>query len=246
MHEYLGDGSALAFAHRGGAQENAENTLEAFEHAIGLGFRYIESDVQATSDGVLVMFHDFHLDRLVGQSGRIKDLTWAEVQQLKVLGTGTIPRFEDVLTAWPDVRFNLDAKTAEAVDPLCRIMEERQAFDRICLASFSDKSINALRTRVGPRLCTAAAQGEALRFIFETRLGLDPAPLRADCLQIPPSAIGFQMITPRVLGAAKKASVAVHAWTIDEADEMRRLLEMGVGGIMTDRPTVLRDVMGLS
>lgn len=246
MHDYLGDGSPLAFAHRGGAQENAENTLEAFEHAIGLGFHYIESDVQATSDGVLVMFHDLTLSRLVGQAGRIKDLTWAEVQQLKVLGTGTIPRFEDVLTNWPDVRFNLDAKTADAVAPLCQLMEERQVFDRICLASFSDRSINAIRDSVGPQLCTAAAQGEALRFIFDARLGLDPAPLRADCLQIPPSAIGFQMITPRVLAAAEKVGVAVHAWTIDEEAEMRRLLEQGVGGIMTDRPSVLNNVMNLS
>ncbi len=246
MHDYLGDGSVLAMAHRGGALENAENTLEAFEHAIGLGFLYIESDVQATADGVLVMFHDFALDRLAGRPGKIKDLSWAEVKQLKILGSGTIPRFEDVLTAWPDVRFNLDAKTPEAVSPLCDLMAERKAFDRVCLASFSDKSINALRAHFGQQLCTAAAMGESLRFVFEARLGLRPAPLRADCLQIPPRALGAHMITPRVLAAAADAGVAVHAWTIDEENEMRRLLDLGVGGIMTDRPTLLRDVMGLS
>ncbi len=243
MHNFLGDGSVLAMAHRGGARENPENTLEAFEHAINLGIRYIESDVQATADGVLVMFHDFTLDRLAGRPGRIADLSWAEVQELNILESGTVPRFEDVLTAWPEVCFNLDAKTADAVTPLCRLMNERNCFDRICLASFSDKSITAIREELGSQLCTAAAQGEGLRFMMEARLGLTPAPLKADCLQLPPKAGPLSIITPRVLAAASQAGIAVHAWTIDQQEEMQRLLDLGIGGIMTDRPTLLMSVL---
>lgn len=243
MHPYFGNGEVLAFAHRGGSLEGAENTLEAFEHAIACGFRYLESDVQATSDGVLVLFHDDTTERLTGAQGTIAERTWDEVRQLKVLGTGTIPRFDEVLSSWPDVNLNLDAKTPEAVDPLCRAMEAQNLFERICLASFSKRSIDALRDRLGSALCTSACMSEAMTFCIGAKWQLPVRPIRANCLQLPTRALFMDAASPRILGKAQEFGLPVHFWTIDDPAEINRLLDLGADGIMTDKPSVLAEVM---
>jgi len=106
---YLDHAGPIPFAHRGGASEHPENTMPAFEHAVTLGYRYLETDAHATADGVLVAFHDNVLDRVTDRTGAIADLPWETVRQAR-LGDAGIPLMEDLLTAWPDVRVNIDLK----------------------------------------------------------------------------------------------------------------------------------------
>src|ERR1039457_1115811 len=118
----------LAFAHRGGAAHAPENSWRAFEHAVGLGYGYLETDLQATSDGVLVAFHDRTLDRVTSRTGRIARMTHRELSGALIGGTEPIPLLEDLLAAWPDVRFNIDLKDSPAVRPLAKVLRRTAAW----------------------------------------------------------------------------------------------------------------------
>jgi glycerophosphoryl diester phosphodiesterase len=162
----------LAFAHRGGAAHAPENSWRAFEHAVGLGYGYLETDVQATADGVLIAFHDRTLDRVTGQPGRVCRLTLKEIAGARIGGTEPIPVLEDVLGAWPDVRFNIDVKDAPAVAPLARVLRRTSAWDRVCVVSFSASRLRATRRALDRPVCMAASPlGTAM-----VRFGGPPAP----------------------------------------------------------------------
>jgi glycerophosphoryl diester phosphodiesterase len=165
----------LAFAHRGGAACAPENSWRAFEHAVGLGYEYLETDVQATADGVLIAFHDRTLDRVTGQPGRVSRLPFTEIAGARIDGTEPIPVLEDLLTAWPDVRFNLDVKDWPAVAPLARVLRRTNAWDRVCVVSFSAARLRAARRALDRPVCMAASPlGTALvRFGGPRRAG-DP------------------------------------------------------------------------
>jgi len=141
----------LAFAHRGGAAHAPENSWRAFEHAVRLGYRYLETDLQATADGVLVAFHDRTLDRVTDQQGRISRISHAELSSARIDGTEPIPRLEDLLGAWPDMRFNVDVKDAAAIAPLPEVLRRTNAWDRVCVVSFSATRLRATRRRVTRR-----------------------------------------------------------------------------------------------
>ncbi|GAA3341583.1 glycerophosphodiester phosphodiesterase [Amorphoplanes nipponensis] len=233
----------LAFAHRGGAADGDENTAEAFGRAVALGYRYVETDVHATADGVPVVFHDASLDRLTGAAGRVADLRWADLATLRIGGAGAVPRLDDVLAAWPGVRFNIDVKADPAVAPTVDAVRAAAATDRVLLASFSDARLARLRALAGPRVATSLGRGEVARLRVSSLLG---TPLR-----LPPSAVAAQVPTRhgplpivdrRFLARAHRLGLQVHVWTIDDPREMNRLLDLGVDGLMTDRPEVLRDV----
>ena len=162
----------LAFAHRGGAAHAPENSWRAFEHAVGLGYGYLETDVQATADGVLIAFHDRTLDRLTGQPGRVCRLTLKEIAGARIGGIEPIPVLEDVLGAWPDVRFNIDVKDAPAIAPLARVLRRTSAWDRVCVVSFSASRLRATRRALDRPVCMAASPlGTAM-----VRFGGPPAP----------------------------------------------------------------------
>ena len=147
----------LAFAHRGGAAHAPENSWRAFEHAVGLGYRYLETDLQATADGVLVAFHDKTLARLCGQDGRVCRLSYAELSAARIDGTEPIPVLEDLLTAWPDIRFNLDVKDVSAIAPLPDVLRRTNAWDRVCVVSFSASRLRATRRALARPVCMAAS-----------------------------------------------------------------------------------------
>jgi glycerophosphoryl diester phosphodiesterase len=128
---FLDHPGPLAFAHRGGAAHAPENSWRAFEHAIGLGYEYLETDVQATADGVLIAFHDPTLDRVTGQPGKISRLALRDISGTRIDGTEPIPVLEDLLAAWPDVRFNIDVEGTPAVAPGAGAAAT-SAWDRVC------------------------------------------------------------------------------------------------------------------
>src|SRR5215469_15343386 len=147
----------LAFAHRGGAAHAPENSWRAFEHAVGLGYRYLETDLQATSDGVLLAFHDRTLDRVTDRQGRVSRYPYAELSGARIDGTEPIPRLEDLLGAWPDVRFNLDVKDTSAIAPLPAVLRRTNAWDRVCVVSFSASRLRATRRALDRPVCMAAS-----------------------------------------------------------------------------------------
>jgi glycerophosphoryl diester phosphodiesterase len=237
----------IPFAHRGGASESPENTLPAFEYAVGLGYRYLETDVHVTADGVLLAFHDDVLDRVTDRQGVIAELPWAEVRLALVDGREPIPRFDDLLGAWPDARLNVDPKHDAAADPLAEAIERAGALQRVCVGAFDDARIDRLRARLGPRLCTSPGPAAIADLVRVARNGPGAADagaaLAAPCLQVPPRFGDVEIVTDAFVGLVHDAGGQVHVWTIDEPDEMRRLLDIGVDGIMTDRPAVLRDLL---
>lgn len=238
LHEFLDWPGPIPIAHRGGASEAPENTLPAFEAAVDLGYRYVETDVHVTADGVLVAFHDDHLDRVTDQVGEIAALPWSTVKTARVDGREPIPLLADLLHAWPDLRVNIDPKHDAAVEPLADVIEATRAVDRVCIGSFSDRRIDRARARLGPRLCTSFGPLGITRL----RMGAPP-PRGVACAQVPTHVRGVELVGPRFLEHARRRGIPVQVWTIDDADEMRRLLDLGIEGIMTDRPAVLKQVL---
>lgn len=242
-------GRPLAFAHRGGAHSpgNAgiENTMVAFEAAIAQGYRYLETDVHATEDGVLLAFHDSTLDRVTDLSGPVADLPYARVRQARIDGREPVALLADILTSWPDVRVNIDCKAVAAIAPLARVLAQHRAADRVCVASFSTRRLRLLRQRLGPSVATAYGPlGVAgLRLSPTVLLRRIPAAYGGVAAQVPVVAGRLTLIGPRFVERAHELGRQVHAWTVDDADEMHRLLDLGVDGIMTDRTEVLRAVL---
>jgi glycerophosphoryl diester phosphodiesterase len=233
----------IAFAHRGGASEAPENTMPAFEHAVRLGYRYVETDVHVTADGVLLAFHDDHLDRVTDGAGAIADLPWSVVQQARVDGREPIPRFEDLLGAWPDLRVNVDPKHDAAVEPLAEALLRAGAVDRVCVGAFSDKRLDRLQALVGGTLCTSMGPRQVARLVAASKHLPGGANLTAPCAQLPTHQGRLPLVTEALVSTAHRRGIQIHVWTIDDPAEMARLLDLGVDGIMTDRPQVLQDVL---
>lgn len=215
--------------------------MGAFQYAVDLGYQYLETDVHATADGVLVAFHDSVLDRVTDRQGAIAELPWSEVSQARVDGE-PIPLFGELLASWSDVRINVDAKADSSVDPLISTLFRARAFDRACIAAFSTPRMRRIRRLTGNRICTATAPSEIAR-VLAAGWRVPPGPLAASCAQVPVVHGRVQIVGERFLAAAHRLGIAVHVWTVDEESEMDRLLDLGVDGIMTDRPALLKQVM---
>jgi glycerophosphoryl diester phosphodiesterase len=242
---YLDAPTPLAMAHRGGAIEHLENTLPAFQACVDLGYRYLETDVQITADGTLVAFHDATLERVTDRTGRVDATHWSELSEARIGGREPIIRLEDLLGAWPDVKFNLDIKAAGALAPLVRLVTRMDVADRICLGSFSDARIAAARRLFGPAVCTSLGPRgvAALRLSSYSPRAAGLVRIQAGCAQVPLQLGGRALVDERFLAAAHARGLQVHVWTVDDPDEARTMLDLGVDGIMTDRPAMLREVL---
>jgi glycerophosphoryl diester phosphodiesterase len=218
-----------------------ENTMPAFEYAVGLGYKYLETDVHTTADGTLVAFHDDVLDRVTDRTGAIAALSWDQVRHARVSGQ-PIPLLEEMLTTWPDVRVNIDAKSDGAVEPLIEVLKRTKSFDRVCVGAFADRRLTRFRRLTEGRVCTSMGPIEIAR-LRAASFHLPVGRLAGSCSQVPVYHGRVLVVDERFLLAAHRRSVPVHIWTVDEADEMERLLDLGVDGIMSDRPAVLKEVL---
>ncbi len=253
---FLDHPTPIAIAHRGGSDDLPENTLPAFDAAVALGYRHLETDAHVSSDGVVFSFHDHILDRVTDHGGRIVDRTAAEIMEADAAyhfsldgktyplrGTGVgIPTMEQVLTRWPGVCINIDAKSDGVVEPLVDLLRRLDAFDRVCVGSFSDERLRRVRRLSDDAVCTSMGPTSIAAAWLASRSGHMPR-LGADCLQVPVRARRLVVVDRHLVDAAHLADLQVHVWTIDDAEQMVALLDLGVDAIMTDRPSLLRDVL---
>lgn len=245
-HPFLDDDGPVAIAHRGGDHVGAENSMAAFADAVALGYRYLETDVHVSSDGVLVVHHDPELDRVTDTVGAIAGLTWEAVSRARISSREPVPRFDDLVSSFPDVRLVVDVKDDRAVDPMIeRLRRDARLLERICLGSFSDARLDRIRNALGERVCTSAGPAEVrrLRIGSLTRRGGSRVRLRADVLQVPRRFGAIRVVDGRFLAAARWAGKPVQVWTVNDPGEMHRLLDLGVDGLISDRTRVLREVL---
>jgi glycerophosphoryl diester phosphodiesterase len=241
---YLDSPGPVALAHRGAHDAQvAENSMAAFERAVSLGYRYIETDVHATADGVLVAFHDSTLDRVTDRRGAIAQMTWAEVSRARLSDSSTIPLAQDVLGTWPHMRVNIDAKSDGAVGPLLDVLHRTRAHARVCVGSFSDRRTRTLRRALPPGTATALAPRE----VAALRIGLPPGspwlPREVPCVQVPERQGRIRIVDPTFVERVHAQGRVVHVWTINDEADMRRLLDLGVDGLVTDEAELLARVL---
>jgi glycerophosphoryl diester phosphodiesterase len=217
--------------------------MPAFARAVALGYRYVETDVHLTADGVLLAFHDDRLDRVTDGTGVIADLPWSVVREARVDGREPIPLLEDLLGEWPELRVNIDPKHDAAAEPLADALLRTAAVDRVCVGAFSDKRIARVAARVGSGLCTSMGPRQVARLAAASRGLPGEAGLVAPCAQVPSHQGPVPLVTQRFVHTAHRRGIQVHVWTIDDRREMEQLLDLGVDGIMTDRPLVLKEVL---
>lgn len=211
----------------------------AFQRAVDLGYRYLETDVRTTADGVAIVFHDAALGRVTDRAGLLRRLPWEQVRRARILGREPIPTLEDVLTAWPDVRVNIDVKSAATIRPTIDVIKRTGALDRVCVAAFSSWRVGAVRRGLGPELCTALGPDA----VVSLRVAQRAWARGAMCVQAPARLLRQPFVTARYIAAAHRHGLQLHVYTINDEDEMIRFLDLGVDGIMTDRADLLRDVL---
>jgi glycerophosphoryl diester phosphodiesterase len=239
-----------AYAHRGGATYEPnlyrENSMHAFKEAVALGYRYLETDVHATRDGVLLAFHDRVLDRVTDRNGTIADLSYAQISEARIHGIDPIPRLSELLAEFPDARFNIDAKSPAAVALLAEAIAEFDAYDRVCVCSFGIRRLYELRRRLGWRVPSASsALGIAAnRFLPWMTWALDtPAPVLQMPISVPLLGGELTVLTSALVDAAHRVGKKVQIWTVDDSETIERLIDAGVDGIFTDRIDTLKDVL---
>lgn len=228
----------IALAHRGGAAEAAENSPEAFDRVVRMGFRFIETDVRATRDGHAVVLHDATLERTTDLAGAVAALPLAHVARA-ALADGCHPiTLREALLRWPSVRFNVDVKSDDAIGPFLSAVEQAHAWDRVCAAAFSTTRLRRLRALAGPRLATSMGPAEVARLVLGA-----PDRTPACAAQVPRRQGPLPVVTPTLVRRAHARGVQVHVWTVDDPLVMGQLLDLGVDGIVTDRPSLLRDLL---
>lgn len=246
---YLEHDGPIPLAHRGFSQEGLENSMSAFAAAVALGYHYVETDVHATQDGVLVAFHDTRLDRVTDRTGSITGMPWAEVSGARIGGVEPVPRLEEILDTWPELRVNIDIKTSGAIVPLVRAIERTNAHDRVCVTSFSDHRRAAALRRLSRPVATSAGQRTVARFLAAARLprrreaALARVLRGVDCLQVPEDFGRIKVVNAATLEAAHAVGVQVHVWTVNDDADMHRLLDLGVDGLVSDRADLLKQVL---
>lgn len=222
-----------------------ENSLTAFRRAAAEGYQYLETDVRSTRDGVVVILHDPTLDRTTDGSGEVEQLGWAAVKSARVGGREPVCRLAELLEELPDALLNIDVKADSAVEPVLQLLQHTGQWHRVCIAAFSEARLRRLRKAAGPRALTSMGPASAavLRLRSAAPAVPIPAPIRGQVAQVPARVFGIPVVDRGLVRYAHGHGLEVHVWTVDQESEMHALLDLGVDGLMTDRPDVLRAVL---
>jgi glycerophosphoryl diester phosphodiesterase len=231
-------GRPRILAHRGLALEAPENTMMAFLAALSIGVDYLETDVHATHDGIAVISHDADLARVAGRNVRVDQLTMAELRRVPLGAGQSFCSLAEALDAFPEARFNIDIKSDDAVEPTVKAITDVGAQDRVLIASFDNRRRLRAVSRL-PGVATSASRGDSVAAIAAARVGsarLMASALRGvDAVQLPMRARGVRVVTRRLVSTVHAVGAEVHVWTVNDVDDMSRLLTLGVDGIVTDR-----------
>ncbi len=238
-------------AHRGGGKEAPENTWEAVRHTVDLGLAWMETDLQVTSDGVVVLWHDETLGLLADEPTPIAQQSWDQLATTDA-GDGNPPvRLDEVLGRFPGLRLNMDLKADPVVRPALEVVRRARALDRVRFASFSGRRLAALRAQE-PAALTSLGTSEVAGLVLRAEVGLAvprarqawyPGAAQVDCAQVPVSQGGVPLVTRRFVATAHRFGLEVHVWTVDDPAEMLRLAEMNVDALITDVPSLALEVL---
>ncbi len=233
-------------AHRGLAIDAPENTLPAFAGALSAGVQHIETDVRASADGHAVLCHDESLLRLAGVDRPVAGLSLAELRGV-ALGAGAgFCSLREALDGFPDARFNLDVKSADAVEPTVRAVRDARAVDRVLITSFSERRRRAAVAQL-PGVATSASAPRFVAALLGAASGTGPVVRRAlrelQAVQAPERALGLAVATSRIIAALHRAGVELHIWTVNDPARMRELWALGVDGVVTDRADLAMGVL---
>jgi glycerophosphoryl diester phosphodiesterase len=255
MRPYLSQEHPLRLGHRGSNLLWPQNTMVAFSWALGLGLRYLETDVHATRDGRVVAFHDDRLDLLTDGTGNVWDRDWEDLRALDAAyrfdaahgyplrGTGVrLPLLEEVLGTFPQCLLNLDLKQEGMEDLLAAEITRLGAEDRVLVGSFHDRRITRFRQASAGRVATSAGPSEVLAAVTAAHLRR-PARGPADAYQVPERSGPLRVVGKRFVEAAHAAGKQVHVWVVNDPAAMHRLLDLGVDGIVSDRADLLVEVV---
>ncbi len=251
---YLNAEYPLRFAHRGSRVLWPENTAESFQGAVDLGYRYIETDVRITRDGVVVAFHDASLDRTTNGTGDVRDWDLADVQRLDAAwwfdeedgyplrGTGVKVRpLAEVFDLWPDVLFNIDLKGPGLEWAVADVIKRHGRDHSTLIGSFFDRRIAKFRRITRGEIAVSAGPSAVLAMVAASRLGRSVRrPVAAYQLPFDYKTVP---IDRKLIDGIHRADAQIHTWTVNEASDMHHLLELGVDGIVTDRPDTLNEVL---
>ncbi len=249
-HPYLNGPYPRAYAHRGwhtGDLAGLENTMAAFRRAVEEGFRYLELDVRLTADGVVVVHHNPNVEDRTPGAGLIARLPYSALRKVRVGGREQIPRLSDVLEELPEARVTIELKSDAVVAPVLRLLHASDAWHRVCLGSFSERRVEIVRRAGGGQVLTSLGRRSA--FALRARAWLDRSttapglPVHGALAQLPRRYGRLAVVDPALVRTAHGMDLEVHVWTVNDPAEMRALLDLGVDGLLSDRPDLLRAVL---
>ena len=241
MKAYLNYSGVAVLAHRGGSIESFENTIESFYYSQSLGCKFIETDVQVSSDGIPYIFHDETLTRLLNKNTVFSDLHSNEIDNLRIFDSHKIPRLDETLQTFPDMYFQIDVKTDAVAMPALEVIYQCKAEDRVCIASFNSSRLSRVNNKY-PELCLSMGPNEVGKMLLSS-FGLYNKTIIGDCLQVPMYYYGIKVVTKRFVDFVHSKGLKICVWTINDEKTFKKLIDMGVDGIITDKPKLLFEIL---
>ena len=227
----------IGLSHRGNSKNFIENSFEAFNSVIQMGYKYIETDLRMTLDGEVIAFHDPDVRRLFNIDLCVKDLTFNEITYLFKEKKCRLLTLEDILKEFPHVNFNIDLKVKEVIQQCIEIVGDLNAFDRVCFASFHSSHTEKVLRQNQKAIVSMGMKDLALFKFFK----LNDKNIKI--IQTPLKWKGIKVLTRNLIQKAHKSNVLVHVWTINDRKTINNLIDLGVNGIVTDEPELLMKIM---
>ena len=241
MKTYLNYSGLAVLAHRGGSIESFENTLASFAYAQSIGCKYIETDVQVSSDGVPYIFHDESLKRICGIDNIFNSISSEEIDRLRIFDDHPIPKLDTALKQFPDLFFQIDLKTDLVAIPALEIIKKNNAENRVCIASFNSNRLKQVSENYSA-MCLSMGPKEVAKLLLAS-FGLYKGYIPGDCLQVPIYSHGIKVVTKRFIKFVQSKNLKIMVWTINDEKTLKKLIDLGVDGIITDKPKLLTDLI---
>ena len=235
MSSFL-DSEFQGFVHRGDTSIFLENTIEAFQSAVSLGYQYLETDLRETSDGKIITFHDPNLKRITGANITISETKFSDIRMRRLPSREIIQTIDELLEEFPDSFFNMDLKVNQIEEKVLKKINSHNALERVCLGSFNSKVIKKINS-LEPKILTSMGISQVIMYKFFQKKNL------SKLIQIPTRWNGIKVITKKFIDRLHNDGLKVHVWTINKETEMQSLIDLGVDGIMTDNASGLIKVM---